>query len=537
MKSTRKIMAFASALFALATMQFARAHDGGAHEAELGNVHFKVECNATAQAEFNVAMAYYHSFQWQRAIAISDRVLQADPTCGMAHWVKALAMLDNPFVWPITLSAKAMTEAPVLLGSARKAGLKNQRERDYVDALEVFFNGLDKTNYRERAGAFEAAMAQLAQRYPEDSEATVLYALFLSANFDPADKKYSNQLRAAELLEPIFAREPNHPGVAHYLIHSYDYPPLAKEGLEAARRYANIAPDAPHALHMPSHIFTLMGLWQESIDTNRRAAAMADDSITHDGHHASDYMVYAHLQLGQDLAARTVLEQERARKGIDMIGVAYPYAAIPARIALERAAWQEAANVALYARDTYPWKKYPQAEAINAFARGIGSAMSGEPAKANVEVKRLTELRDAAAARKLSYWADQIDIQTEVVRGLTAFAERKHDEGIAMLRRAADREDASAKNVVTPGPIVPAREMLATTLERGGKPADALAEFEKVLEQQPNRYRAIAGAAQSAKRASNGQKAIYYSKRLLELTEHADSPRPEIAEARRMLGR
>lgn len=531
------LLAFASALFALVTVQLAGAHDGGAREAKLGEVHFKVECNATAQAEFNVAMAYYHSFQWQRAIAPADRVLQADPTCGMAHWVKALAMLDNPFAWPITLSMKAMTEGPVLLDAARKAGLKNQRERDYVEALAVFFNGLDKTNYRERAGAFEAAMAQLAQRYPEDSEATVLYALFLSRNFDPADKTYSNQLRAAKLLEPIFSREPNHPGVAHYLIHSYDYPPLAKYGVEAARRYANIAPDAPHALHMPSHIFTLTGLWQESIETNRRAAATADDSITHDGHHASDYMVYAHLQLSQDLAARKVLEQERARHGIDMFGVAYPYAAIPARIALERAAWQEAANLPLYpAQDAYPWKKYPQAEAINVFARGIGSAMNGEPAKANVEVKRLTELRDAAAEMRLSYWADQIDIQIEVVRGLTAFAESKRDEGIALLRRAADREDAVAKSVVTPGPIVPAREMLATALERRGKPADALAEFEKVLEQQPNRYRAIAGAAHSAKRAGNEQKAIYYSKRLLELTEHADSPRPEIAEARRMLG-
>jgi tetratricopeptide (TPR) repeat protein len=536
MKTTRKIMAFASALFALATVQDSSARDGSAHEAKLGEVHFKVECDATAQAEFNVAMAYYHSFQWQRAVETAGRVLQADPTCGMAYWVKALAMLDNPFVWPITLSTKAMTEGPALLDAARKAGLKGQRERDYVDTLEVFFKGLDKANYRERAGAFEAAMAQLAQRHPEDSEATVLYALFLSRNFDPADKTYSNQVRAAKLLEPIFSREPNHPGVAHYLIHSYDYPPLAKDGIEAARRYAKIAPDAPHALHMPSHIFTLIGLWQESIDTNRRAAATTDDSITHDGHHASDYMVYAHLQLGQDLAARKVLEQERARHGIDMIGVAYPYAAIPARIALERAAWQEAANLPLSpAQDAYPWKKYPQAEAVNAFARGIGSAMSGELAEANVEAKRLTELRDAAAAMKLSYWAEQIDIQTAVVRGLTAFAESRRDEGIAMLRRAADREDASAKNVVTPGPIVPAREMLAMTLERDGKPADALAEFEKVLERQPNRYRAIAGAAQSAMRARNEQKAIFYSKRLLELTEHADSPRPEIAEARGML--
>ncbi len=536
MRSIRKNTVLVSTLLALVLTQVAKAGDEGSHKPVIGDVHFKVECNATAQARFNVAMAYYHSFQWQRAIATADDVLKADPACGMAHWVKALAILDNPFAWPVTLSEKAMAEGPVLLDAARKAGLKTQRERDYVNALAIFFKGLNNANYRERADAFEKAMAQLAQQNADDSEATVLYALILSRNFDPTDKTYRNQLHAAELLEPIFAREPNHPGVAHYLIHSYDYPPLAKHGIDAARKYVKIAPDAPHALHMPSHIFTLTGLWRESIDTNRRTAATADDLITHDGHHASDYMVYAHLQLGQDLAARKVMEQEQARHGIDMIGVAYPYAAIPARIALERGAWEEAANLPLHARGTYPWKKYPQAEAVNAFARGIGSAMSAEPAKANFEAKRLTELRDVATAMKLSYWADQIDIQVEVVRGLTAFAEGKRNEGLAMLRRAAERENASAKNVVTPGPVVPAREVLAMTLERDRKPADALAEFEKVLEQQPNRYRAIAGVAQNAKRAGNEQKAIYYSKQLLKLTEHADSPRSEITEAKRILG-
>lgn len=535
MRKSAKVLV--STLLALALTQVARAGEEDSYKPMIGDVHFKVECNATAQGKFNVAIAYYHSFQWQRAIATADDVLKADPTCGMAHWVKALAILDNPFAWPVTLSEKAMTEGPILLDAARKSGLKTQRERDYVDALDIFFKGLNNANYRERADAFEKAMARLAQRNPDDSEATVLYALILSRNFNPTDKTYSNQLHAAMLLEPIFAREPNHPGVAHYLIHSYDYPPLAKRGIDAARKYAKIAPDAPHALHMPSHIFTLTGFWQESIDTNRRAAATADDLITHDGHHASDYMAYAHLQLGQDLAARKVMKQEQARYGIDMLGVAYPYAAIPARIALERGAWQEAANLPLHAQDTYPWKKYPQAEAVNAFARGIGSAMSGELVKANFEAKRLIELRDAAAAMKLNYWADQIDIQVEVVRGLAAFAEGKHDEGIAILRRAAEREDASAKNVVTPGPVVPAREMLATTLERDGKPADALAEFEKVLEQQPNRYLAIAGAAQNAKRAGNEQKAVHYSEQLLKLTEHSDSPRLGIVEAKRIVGR
>jgi tetratricopeptide (TPR) repeat protein len=546
-------LAIASALLALLGAPFTgasanNAHGNGAHAsdahggsaglAKLGKVNFKVECNAAAQQEFNVAMAYYHSFEWTQAQAAADRVLQSDPTCGMAHWAKALAKLDNPFVWPITLSDKALADGQVEIEAARKAGLKSQRERDYVDALAMFYKDFDRKNFRVNAAAFEKAMGQLAQRYPDDSEATVLYALYLSSSFSPADKQYKNQLQAAKLLEPIFAREPNHPGAAHYLIHSYDYPPLAKHGISAARKYAAIAPDSPHALHMPSHIFTLTGLWQESIDTNRRASAAANDAVTHNGHHSSDYMVYAHLQLGQDGAARKVMEQHQARQGIDFFGVAYPYAAIPARMALERAAWQEAAKLPLYpAKDAYPWKKYPQSEALNAYARGIGLAMSGEPAKANDELKRLTELRDVAAGMKLGYWADQIDMQAEVVSGLVMFAEGKHNEGIAALRGAADREDASAKNVVTPGPIVPAREMLATVLDRAGKSADALTEFEKALQEQPNRYRAIAGAAQSAQGAGDTKKAADYSAKLLELTEHADSQRVEIAQAKRRLGK
>jgi tetratricopeptide (TPR) repeat protein len=509
-----------------------QAHGADTHGKHLGKVQFKVECNAPAQAEFNVAMAYFHSFQWTQAMGSADRVLQQDPACGMAHWVKALAMLDNPFAWPITLSDKALAEGPRHLDAARKTGLKSQRERDYVDALALFHTNLSKQNFRPNVQAFEQALQKVAQRYPEDTEATVLYALFLSASFNPADKQYKNQLQAAKLLEPIFLREPDHPGIAHYLIHSYDYPPLAQHGIEAARRYAKIAPDAPHALHMPSHIFTLAGLWSESIETNRRAAASADDSITHDGHHASDYMVYAHLQLAQDGAARRVMEQHRARKGIDFFGVAYPYAAIPARIALERGAWNEAANLVLFpAKGVYPWEKYPQAEAVHVQARGIGFAMGGEPQRAYAEVARLTELRDAAASMKLGYWVEQIEIQSEVVRGLAMLAEGKRDDALATLRRAADREDASAKHVVTPGPSAPAREMLALALERSGRPAEALSEFERALQEQPNRYRAIAGAAQSASRAGNSQKAAHYSAHLAKLVGQADSERPEMARA------
>jgi tetratricopeptide (TPR) repeat protein len=282
----------------------------------------------------------------------------------------------------------------------------------------------------------------------------------------------------------------------------------------------------------------LAGLWSESIDTNRRAAASADDSITHDGHHASDYMVYAHLQLAQDRAARRVMDQHRARKGIDFFGVAYPYAAIPARIALERGAWNEAANLELFpAKGAYPWEKYPQAEAVHVQARGIGLAMGGESQKAYAEVARLTELREAAASMKLGYWVEQIEIQSDVVRGLAMLAEGKRDEALGILRRAADREDASAKHVVTPGASAPAREMLALALQRSGRHAEALAEFERALQEQPNRYRAIAGAAQSALRAQSAQKAAYYSAQLAKLVDQADTQRPEMAGASRQLAR
>jgi len=362
-------------------------------------------------------------------------------------------------------------------------------------------------------------------------------ALVLSANFDPTDKRYTNQLQAAQMLEPIFVKNPEHPGVAHYLIHRYDYPPIAQHGLDAAKRYARIAPDAPHAHHMPSHIFTRVGYWRESVESNR-ASASADADRTVNSPHAYDYMVYAHLQLGQDRAAAEVITHAQGvAKKPDHVAAAYAYAAMPARAALERGAWREAAKLALNpGPDAFPWKKYPQAEAVNAFARGIGAAMRGDTAAAQVETKRLQALREAAKVLKIGYWAEQIDIQAEVVRGLAVYAEGKHAEGIEVLRKAAALEDATEKHAVTPGPIVPAREMLARITLDFGKPADALREFEAVLAKEPNRYRAFAGAAEAAERAGETKSAAYFSERVVELTADADTPRAEIARAKRVLG-
>jgi hypothetical protein len=533
------LLTFASfLLLALAIALPTVAQNPPSGHAKLGKVSFPTSCNPAAQKEFEVAMAYYHSFAWPENKAALERVIQADPACGMAHWGRALGLLDNPFLWPGSISPKILADGQAAIDAARAAGLKTQRERDYVDALATFFKDADKLNHRTRATALETAMQGVAARYPTDTEATILHALVLSANFDPNDKKYTNQLRAARALEPIFARQPDHPGVAHYLIHSFDYPPIAQHGLDAARRYAKIAPDATHAQHMPSHIFTRVGYWRDSVESNRQSARV-DGDRTVNSPHAYDYMVYAQLQLAQDRAAAEVLAHARAVAAKpDHVAAAYAYAAMPARLALERGVWADAAKLPLEpAAEAYPWKKYPQSEAVNAFARGVGAAMTGAAAAAGVEVARLRSLRDTAAERKIGYWVEQIDIQAEVVRALASCAAGKPDECVAVLRTAADREDATEKHAVTPGPILPAREVLATVLLNQGQVADALRGFEAVLVKEPNRYRALAGAMHAAERAGDSKRAAVFAERVIEQTAAADSTRPEITHARRVLGR
>jgi Tfp pilus assembly protein PilF len=513
------------------------SHEGHEGHARLGKVNFPVECNAAAQREFNVAMAYYHSFAWQHIREPLEAVLKADPSCGMAHWARALASLDNPFTWPGTVSVATLNQGPEILETARKTGLKSQRERDYVDALGTFFTDHDKRDHRTRAKALEGALEQVMNRYPQDKEAAILYALVLSANFDPTDRKYTNQLKAAAVLEPIFKQQPEHPGVAHYLIHSYDYPPIAKQGLDAARRYDKIAPDAPHALHMPSHIFTRVGAWKESVRSNRASANAATDK-TFDKWHAYDYMVYAHLQLGEDGAARKVLAEALGNPArVDHFVTAYAYAAMPARMALERAAWKDAAKLELAPGAPYPWGKYPQSESINAYARGIGAAMSGDAAGARAELARLEKLRNGAVERKLGYWVEEIGIQAEVVRGLASCAEGNRAACAATLRAAADREDRLEKHAVTPGRLVPAREVLAAVTLESGDATAALREYETVLEREPNRLRAFAGAARAAERAGDKAKAAKYASLVVEQTGSADTQLAEVAYAKGLLGR
>lgn len=509
------------------------AHEGGSDAQALGKVHFEVSCNAVAQREFNLAMALFHSFAWEQIKAPLDRVLQADPKCGMAHWARALSSLDNPFVWPGNVSAATLAEGAALMDMARKTGLATQRERDYVDALSVFFQDADKLNHRTRAKAMESALGSVAAKYPGDTEATILHGLVTSANFDPADKQYGNQLRAAKMLEPVFKSQPEHPGAAHYLIHSYDYPPLAGQGLPAAQRYSKIAPAAAHAQHMPSHIFTRVGAWSDSVVANSASAA-SDKAGGPNTLHAYDYMVYAHLQMGQDKAAKVVSEKTIAfEKRPDNFAAAYAFAAVPARVVLERGDWSAAAKLPLTpAASAYPWAKYPQAEAANAYARALGAAASRDAPAVEAELARLQALRARAEELKIGYWVEQIGVQEAVVRGLAAFKSGQAEAGIAGLRQAADREDASEKHVVSPGPLLPAREVLAAALLERGDATGALREFEAVLVKEPNRLRAMAGVAVAAERAGNTTKAREHADKVVRQTAQADAGVPGMQLAR-----
>jgi tetratricopeptide (TPR) repeat protein len=505
----------------------------------LGTVNFPTSCSPTVQADFTRAVALLHSFWFSHAIRGFNAVAQADPACGIAHWGAAVAWLGNPLAGAIT--PRGLQEGSAAAARARATGAKSQRELDYIAAIGVFYKDHATVDHRTRAVAYEKAMEALAQKYPQDREAAIFYALALNITLNPNDKSYANQLKAAGILEPVFAAQPDHPGVAHYLIHSYDFPPIAQKGVPAARRYASIAPSAPHALHMPSHIFTRLGYWQESIDTNRRSADAARDELrearleagSYNALHAWDYIVYAAMQLAKDAEARTVVDEVRRLDKIDseQFAAAFAFAAIPARYALERRQWAEAVELPLHPA-SLSWPKFPQAESIHWFARGLAAARGGNPAAARQALARLQALHGTLVAAKNTYWAEQAEIQGLGVAGWLARAEGRNDEALRLLRQAADREDGTEKHPVTPGAIQPAREMLGELLLDLGQPAAALAEFEASQKIDPNRFHGVAGAARAAEQAGDRAKAKRYYEHLIDMTKTADSPRPEIARAR-----
>ncbi len=543
---TRSIAPLAAALVAWPlAASHAQVSPGAPPTDRLGQVQFPVSCGP--QAEFNRAVAMLHSFWFPPANAAFRQIAAKDPSCGMAWWGVAMVTLGNPLAGaPSPQALKAGWEA---VQKAQAAGAKTERERDYIEAIAQFYRDADTIPHRQRALAYEKAMERLAAKYPDDSEAKIFYALSLNVTLDPADKSYKNQLKAAGILEPVFAAQPQHPGIAHYIIHSYDFPPIAQKGLDAARRYAKIAPDAPHALHMPSHIFTRVGAWEDSIASNRASAAVAmreyaakpGGNPLANAYHAYDYMAYGHLQLAQDKEAKAIAEKVLEIRKIDFAGagaaIAAPYAlaAIPVRYALEREQWAEAAKLYLPAVDL-PWAQFPQTVAIVTFGRGLGAARSQDMATAEAALAELGKLRESLASMKQGYWENQVAIQAAVVDAWIKFSAGKTEDGIAAMRAAAEREDKTEKHPVTPGPIIPARELLGDMLMQAGKPKEALAAYEHSMRVEPNRFRGLAGAARAAELAGEKEKAKQYYQRLLQLAAKGDGDRPILKTARDFTG-
>jgi hypothetical protein len=521
----------------------AYAHDDDAAEPrageKLGTVDFSTSCNPAVAQEFNRAMAMFHSFWFDPSAKTFAHVARADPSCGMAWWGIALTRLGNPFAWPP--AEKPFAAGQQALAKAREVGVGTQRERDYVAALGAFYDDAQKVEHRARAVAFEKAMEQVAQRYPEDVEAKILYALLLNGTALASDKTYAQQLKAAAILEELLVQHPDHPGVVHYLIHSYDYPPIAHKGLDSARRYAGLAPSAPHALHMPGHIFTRLGYWDESIETNQLSAQAAKAELSqsqlgqgsYNALHAMDYMVYAYLQQGRDGNAKALVDEMSALTKVDVenFAAAFALAASPARYALERSDWAAAAELTPTPKGL-AWNKFPQAEAISVFARTLGAARAGQLDRSRAGIERLKALEAQLTANKQAFWADQVAIQAEIGSAWVAFGEGRRQEALERMRRAADREDATDKHPVTPGPLAPARELLAEMLLEDDQPAEALAQFERSQQKEPNRLRGYYGAARSAELAGKPDVARANYAKLLELTSRSTGERPEIRRAR-----
>jgi tetratricopeptide (TPR) repeat protein len=536
------VAAALSAVLAAASPVYAQHedHPASAQPAEkLGTVSFSNSCSAALGADFNRAVALLHSFEFRAAIEGFDAVLARDQTCAIAHWGIALSYWGNPFAG--ARSVGALQQGLAAVGKGRATGTPTARERAYIDAAAALFENYDTVAQRDRILAYERAMADVAKHNPQDVEAAVFHALALAQTAVPNDKTYAVQLRAAAILEPLYKEYPDHPGLAHYIIHAYDHPPLAARALAAARGYAGIAPSAPHALHMPSHTFTRVGSWQESVDTNRLSEQSAvRNGVATEALHAMDYQTYAYLQMAQDGAAREVLGRLPAVAAtFDAAATAggaappmagfYALAAIPARYALERGAWQEAAELQVPASGT------PFTIAIVHFARAIGAARSGHAAAAAGDVARLAALRDQLKGQD-DYWAEQVDIQWRTATAWVAFANGRSTEGIEAMRAAADIEDASDKAAVTPGPLAPARELLGEMLLEAGKASDALEAFEASVAKEPGRFRGAFGAARAAEAAGNAAEAQRYYRRTLEIAQHADSQRPELQRARSAVG-
>jgi tetratricopeptide (TPR) repeat protein len=483
-------------------------HQHGAPE-KLGEVLFPISCAPAVQSSFNHSVALLHSFAYSAAERSFFEVARADPKCAMAHWGAALSYYHQ--LWEPPISPMDLQRGQLEIQKAKSLGGGSPREQGFIDALELFYKDPPRVPHAARALAYQQAMSTVAHQNPNDRESQIFYALSLLGTASPTDRSRANQKHAAEILEPLFKEYPQHPGAAHYLIHAYDNPELASRGLPAARAYAQIAPSAPHALHMPSHIFTLLGLWQDSILSNSaaRAAAQRQGDVG-EALHSMDYLMYAYLQAGRNKDAAQLLQElaSMPELSVGQFKNGYASTAMPVRYAIERRAWDEAAAI--------PPKlgSPPQVLAITYWCHTMGLARSGKPDAAALELEELSQSLREVREKNDDYWPSQVEILIDEAKAWIAHARGRREESVSLLLAAAEKEESLEKRPITPGPIIPAREQLGDLLLEQNQPGEALREFETSLVNAPGRRGALSGAARAAELAGDLAKSEQFKKQL-----------------------
>lgn len=506
----------------------------GPPESELGSVKFATSCSDKVKEDFNLAMAFLHSFEYDEAEKIFAKVINDEPQCAMAFWGVAMANYHPLWAPP---SQEELIKGAKAIAIAQGLTQTSGRESAYINAIGMFYKNWDKTEHKTRCISFEKAMENIYRTYPNDKEAAVFYALALDASADPADKTFKNQKKAYGILTSLYPGQPDHPGIVHYIIHSYDYPELAKLALPAARKYASIAPSSAHAQHMPSHIFTRLGLWDESISSNLAATSSAKcyaENVGIKGHwdeelHGMDYLVYSYLQKGDNTLAKAQWDYLKTIHEVNPVNfkVAYAFASIPSRYLLENKMWKEAANLEIHPSD-FPWQKFPWQKAIIHFTRLIGFVNIKDIASAKRELGYLSKINNALNKKGEIYQANQVKIQQKSSEAWILFKEGKDKEALNIMNVAADMEDNTEKHPVTPGEVIPARELLGEMLIQMNKPEEALIAYEASLKKHPNRFNGLYGAAVAADRSNKSVKANIYYRKLSDIALSTNSKRPEL---------